>query len=98
MRDGLGCVQSLVRAFGVLDELSKTSGLTLTEVANRVRLPRSTTHRLLTTMQALKYVRFDRDTSHWLIGVQAFNVGAAFAEGERLGAGHAGFHRAGLPR
>lgn len=79
--DHSGRVQSLVRAFGILDALAdKDDGLTLTEIAKSVDLPRSTAHRLLSTMQALRYVRFDQSTNRWAIGVQAFTVGAAFAQ------------------
>ena len=81
----LGRVQSLVRAFALLDELAKTDGLSLSEIARRVKLPRSTAHRLLTTMEALRYVEFDRNGHRWAIGVQAFTVGAAFAQTRDLG-------------
>jgi IclR family transcriptional regulator, acetate operon repressor len=78
--DRLGRVQSLVRAFGILDQLAKPNlGLTLTEIAKAVGLPRSTAHRLLTTMEALHYVEFDNPTQRWSVGIQAFAVGAAFA-------------------
>lgn len=76
---GSGQVQSLVRALKTLEELSQhTNGLTLTRLAKAVGLPRSTTHRLLTTMNALRFVDFDGDTNHWKVGPQAFTVGAAF--------------------
>jgi IclR family acetate operon transcriptional repressor len=75
----LGRVQSLVRAFGILDTLAKSDGMTLTEVASLVGLARSTAHRLLTTMEALHYVAFDRRLNRWSIGAQAFTVGAVFA-------------------
>jgi IclR family acetate operon transcriptional repressor len=77
----LGRVQSLVRAFGVLDELSKhDDGLTLTQLAALVALPRSTAHRLLTTMESLRYVEFEQATNLWRVGIQAFTVGSAFAQ------------------
>ena len=77
----LGRVQSLVRAFGMLDLLAANDeGLTLTEIANLVKLPRSTAHRLLTTMSSLQYVEFDPISNHWLVGVRAFTVGNAFAQ------------------
>jgi len=81
----LGRVQSLVRAFGLLDELAKNDSMTLSELARAVGLPRSTTHRLLTTMEALRYVAFDRATNRWSVGVQAFTVGAVFAQTRDLG-------------
>lgn len=77
----LGRVQSLVRAFGMLDLLAAhDEGLTLTEIARLVKLPRSTAHRLLTTMSSLQYIEFDSESNRWLIGVRAFKVGSAFAQ------------------
>ena len=82
----MGRVQSLVRAFGLLDALAaQDAGMTLTEIAKRVGLPRSTTHRLLTTMDALRYVEFDQATNRWMIGMQAFALGSAFVQVRDLG-------------
>lgn len=84
--DRLGRVQSLVRAFGLLDVLAKhDDGLTLTELAKLGKLPRSTAHRLLTTMDALRYVEFDSASSRWMIGVQGFALGSAFVQTRDLG-------------
>lgn len=81
----LGRVQSLVRAFALLDELATTQGLSLSELTRRVKLPRSTVHRLLTTMEAMRYVEFNKDRHEWAIGLQAFTVGAAFVQNRNLG-------------
>lgn len=80
-----GCVQSLVRAFGILDQLARGDSLTLSELAMAVDLPRSTTHRMLTTMEAMRYVGFDRETNRWSIGVQAFALGVGFAQSRNMG-------------
>src|ERR1700691_3299017 len=78
---GLGHVQSPVRAFHLLDLLTDhDGGLSLTEIAKLVDLPRSTAHRLLTTMLALRYVEFDNKTHRWMIGIQAFRIGKAFSQ------------------
>lgn len=81
----LGRVKSLVRAFALLDELALNQGLCLSELTRRVNLPRSTVHRLLTTMEAMRYVEFNRSRHEWAIGLQAFTVGAAFAQSRDLG-------------
>lgn len=74
-----GHVQSLSRALSVLNELSRhNQGLTLSELAQKVTLPTSTAHRLLTTLQNERYVRFAKEHNLWFVGVQAFEVGAAF--------------------
>ena len=51
--------------------------MTLTDVALTVGLPPSTTHRLLTTMQHDRIVRFDQATALWHVGVEAFVIGNA---------------------
>jgi len=74
-----GQVQSLSRALRLLNALSYSShGMSLSEVATEVGLPTSTAHRLLTTLQNERFVRFDQERSRWLVGVQAFQVGSAF--------------------
>lgn len=80
-----GQVQSLSRALKLLNALSHhPQGLSLSEVAHHVGLPNSTAHRLLTTLQNERFVRFEADRSAWLIGVQAFRVGSAFVRSRDL--------------
>lgn len=80
-----GQVQSLSRALRLLNALAWfPQGITLSEVAQKVGLPTSTAHRLLTTLQNERYVRFDGERSVWLVGVQAFRVGSAFTRGRDL--------------
>ncbi len=80
-----GQVQSLSRALKLLNALAyHPQGLTLSQVALEVGLPNSTAHRLLTTMQNERYVRFDSEHSAWVIGVQAFRVGSAFVRSRDL--------------
>ncbi|WP_205042294.1 IclR family transcriptional regulator [Rhodoligotrophos defluvii] len=80
-----GQVQSLSRALKLLNSLSHhPQGLSLSEVAHEVGLPTSTAHRLLTTLQNERYVRFDQERSTWLIGVQSFRVGSAFVRSRDL--------------
>jgi IclR family transcriptional regulator, acetate operon repressor len=75
-----GGVQSLTRALSILDALAESDeGLTLTSLAKKVALPPSSAHRLLTTLQRQRFVRFDQASRSWQIGVQAFVVGNAFA-------------------
>jgi len=73
-------VQSLTRALVLLEKLSENDGgLSLTELAKLGNLPTSTTHRLLTTLENRRFVRFNRVNNLWSVGVQAFVVGNAFA-------------------
>jgi IclR family acetate operon transcriptional repressor len=74
-----GQVQSLSRALAILATLAESGdGMTLTDVAQIVGLPPSTVHRLLTTLQQQRFVRFEPLGHLWQVGVQAFVVGSAF--------------------
>ena len=76
-----GGVKSLARALSILVALAESyEGLTLAALSKRLGLPPSTAHRLLTTLQRQRFVRFDSASMSWRIGVQAFTVGSAFAQ------------------
>jgi IclR family acetate operon transcriptional repressor len=79
-------VQSLARALALLNRISAAAdgGVGLTELAQQVGLPPSTAHRLLTTLEQERYVRFDGDGRLWSIGVQAFVTGCAFIKTRSL--------------
>src|SRR5215204_403477 len=72
-------VQSLTRGLTILEKLSDIEGgATLTEIAQRVGLAASTTHRLLNTLEQMNYVHQDGELGLWSIGLKAFTVGSAF--------------------
>lgn len=80
-----GQVQSLQRALRILKALAEShEGLGLREIAEIVGLPPSTVHRLLTTLESDRFVRFDANDAVWQVGVQAFVVGSAFARNRDL--------------
>ena len=72
-------VQSLTRGLSILQCLARTEGgLTLTDIAQRVQLPPSTTHRLLSTLEKTGYVYQAGDLGLWYVGIEAFAVGSSF--------------------
>ncbi|MDQ0472024.1 IclR family transcriptional regulator [Labrys wisconsinensis] len=80
-----GGVQSLIRALSILDTLAESEdGLSLTALARAVGLPPSSAHRLLTTLQRKRFVRFEPGAMTWRVGVQAFVVGNAFARSREV--------------
>ncbi len=82
-----GGVQSLNRALSLLDALAEEDdGLPLTALAKKVGLPPSSAHRLLTTLQRRRFVRFEPVAMTWRVGVQAFIVGNAFARSREIAA------------
>ncbi len=88
-------VQSLTRGLNILEALSKTeAGLSLTDIAQRVDLPPSTAHRLLSTLEKMGYVYQAGDLGHWYVGLQAFTVGAGFlANRDFVGQSHVHMRR-----
>lgn len=83
--DRSGCVQSLVRALSLLDQLRlHPDGLKLTELSRLSELPRSTAHRLLTTLEAMRYVAFDARRSRWIVGLRALAVAPVEFQVDRL--------------
>ncbi len=80
-----GQVQSLVRALNLLKVVARADdGLTLTEAAKRASLPVSSAHRLLSTLQQERFVRFDQERTRWFVGVEAFAAGAGFLRSRDL--------------
>lgn len=77
-------VQALDRALALLEIVAGEDGMTLTDVAARAEMAPSTAHRLLTTLQARRFVQLDPETGHWQIGVKAFQIGSAFARNRRI--------------
>ncbi|TMG92778.1 MAG: winged helix-turn-helix transcriptional regulator [Betaproteobacteria bacterium] len=90
-----GQVQSLTRGFSILEALAKSGGgLKLTDVAHRVQLPPSTTHRFLSTLERMGYVYQAGDLGLWYVGLQAFTVGTTFlANRDFVAQSHASMHR-----
>lgn len=70
-------VQSLMRALTLLEILSSRP-CRLTELAQQAGLPPSTTHRLLTTLEQKRFVRFDREESRWTVGSHCFAIGTGY--------------------
>jgi IclR family acetate operon transcriptional repressor len=85
-RSGGDQVQSLMRSLSLLNSIANSSddGATLTDLAQQVGLPTSTTHRLLTTLEQERYVRFRPEGKLWSIGVQAFVVGCTYTKTRSL--------------
>src|SRR5512134_2907949 len=74
-----GAVQSLTRGLQLLQRLGESEGgIMLTDLAQTVGLPNSTTHRLLATLEAMGFARHTPDLGLWQVGVEAFRVGNAF--------------------
>lgn len=75
-------VQALDRGLRLLSALAQQpQGILLTDLAKRVGLAASTTHRLLTTLQHSEFAELDDATGLWRVGVGTVSVGGAFLRG-----------------
>ena len=66
---GRGGVQSLERAFAIMEEVARNrDGISLAELSKRVGLHNSTTFHLVKTMVSLGYIRQIKDGKRYRIG------------------------------
>ena len=73
-----GGVQSIGRAFSILEEVARNrEGISLAELAKRVGLHNSTTFHLVKTMASLGYIRQIKDTKRYRIGRPLFALAAS---------------------
>jgi DNA-binding IclR family transcriptional regulator len=72
-----GGVQSLARAFGILEEVARSrEGINLAELSRKVGLHNSTTFHLVKTMVSLGYIRQIKDDKRYRIGRPLFALAA----------------------
>ncbi|HLG83637.1 MAG TPA: IclR family transcriptional regulator [Bradyrhizobium sp.] len=72
-----GGVQSLARAFSILEEVARSrDGINLAELSRRVGLHNSTTFHLVKTMVSLGYIRQIKDDKRYRIGRPLFALAA----------------------
>jgi IclR family transcriptional regulator, KDG regulon repressor len=69
-------VKSLIKALRILDALGDgVGGLGITELSSALKLPKSTVHRLIVTLEAAGYVAFDPATATYSLGGRAARLG-----------------------
>ena len=79
-----GTLQALDRALGVLAEVARRDGASLTDLSRALDIPTATTHRILTTLQGHDFVRFDEERQDWTIGIEAYRTGVAYLKRTNL--------------
>jgi IclR family KDG regulon transcriptional repressor len=69
-------VKSLLKALRVLDTLGDCpGGLGITDLSTALKAPKSTVHRLVSTLEAARYVIFDPPTSKYSLGNRVAKLG-----------------------
>ena len=70
---------SLVRGLKVLEcfGLESRHRYTLSELAKRLNMPKSSTYRVLKTLSRMDYLRYEEHSKHYYLGVRALSLGFA---------------------
>ena len=72
--------RSVARAFGILEEVAHSKKpLSFVDLRKRLHLPKATLHKLLLTLEALRYVDRDRESSRTRIGLATLELAAGGA-------------------
>jgi DNA-binding IclR family transcriptional regulator len=73
--------KSAGRALDILEELAgEPSGLTFTELLQRLELPKSSLHELLSLLMERSYVLGDQETRRYRLGTRVWEVGQAYVQ------------------
>lgn len=74
-------VRSVTRAVSILEEFTfERPEPSLSEISSGIGLSKSTTHRLLSTLESEGMVEFDRSTGRYRLGMKVFRLGSVAAE------------------
>ncbi len=69
-------VQTIERAASILETLGQSAhGISIRELSDKIRLPKGTTHRLLSSLSYFGYVRQDSKTRNYLLGLKLVELG-----------------------
>lgn len=71
-------IQSLDRAMMILEQVSRSNGETLTNLANELEQSPATVYRVLTTLAAREIVELSPVSQTWHVGTGAFRIGSAY--------------------
>ena len=78
-------VRSVARAVSILDQFTiDQPTLSLTELSNGLRLSKSTTYRLLSTLQRVGLIEVDERTGRYRLGLKVFRLGSVVLKSMEL--------------
>jgi len=85
LREKEGQVKSLDRALSILEEIvDSEKGLTITELSKKVGLPKSTTHRLVSSLTSRGYIKYGLHDHRYRPGLKLFEIGSKVLNGLEL--------------
>jgi DNA-binding IclR family transcriptional regulator len=80
-----GSVSSLVRGLQVLECFSqRRNSYTLTELAKRLSMPKSSLHRVLKTLSQMNYLRYEGITRRYYLGIGVLSLGFSVLQSMEL--------------
>lgn len=78
-------VRAVARAVSILEQFTlNRPEATLTEICSGIGLSKSTTHRLLSTLEGAGMVEFDRKTTRYRLGLKLFGMGSVASKSMEL--------------
>jgi IclR family KDG regulon transcriptional repressor len=78
-------VRAVARAVAILEQFTLVQPeATLTEISGGIGLSKSTTHRLLSTLEAAGMVEFDRKTTRYRLGLKLYSMGSVASKSMEL--------------
>ena len=80
-----GLVQSIERAFSIIEALKEHQELGIAELSAQLSLDRSTVHRLLATLRVLGYVNQNRENFKYSNSLKFFDIGHSVVRSLGLG-------------
>ena len=83
-RHGTPSVKSAGRALDILEELAAGGPGSLHTLAGRMKLPKSSLHALLRTMEGRGWIETDLSGSIYRLGIHSLLVGSAYLDGDMV--------------
>ncbi|WP_392558915.1 DNA-binding transcriptional regulator KdgR [Orbus mooreae] len=68
-------VASVLKVFGILEALSESKEIAISELSNKVMMPKSTAYRFLQTMKSLGYVNQEEDSDKYSLSLRLLDLG-----------------------
>ncbi|WP_392562947.1 DNA-binding transcriptional regulator KdgR [Orbus sturtevantii] len=68
-------VASVLKVFGILEVLAESKEIAISELSNKVMMPKSTAYRFLQTMKSLGYVNQENDSDKYSLNLKLLDLG-----------------------
>ncbi len=68
-------VASVLKVFGILEALSESKEMAISELSQKVMMPKSTAYRFLQTMKSLGYVNQENDSDKYSLNLKLLDLG-----------------------